>query len=385
MSHPFCLWKSALACGLLSLAALTAHAQPANIKWRTNYSAAREESEKKQMPLVIYFTRPACVYCDKLESTTYRDPRILAALGDKVIPLKLNGLEHSSLAEKLGVNLYPTLIIARPDAQYETLVGYQEAEVLNDKITRVLLSVKPNETIVKDFENAKQWEAAGEYARAVLALRTVLDDNRARPVHKAAEELLQKIEKRAEDRMALAKDLQAKGKLAEALEALSEVQTQFAGLKTANDAVELSTKIASSNTQLRAELRAKRLRDLTTQAEAFYKSKDYIPCLDRCELINREFGDLPEARRAFAIASEIKNNPEWLQGAADVMTDRLGGIWLALADNHLKRGEPKRAEFYLQRVVVVFPGSRLAESAQIRLSQIRASTPTSNEIGASRP
>src|SRR5207302_7148612 len=102
-------------------------------------------------------------------------------------------------------------------------------------------------------------------------------------------------------------------------------------------------------------------------------------------IINRDFGDLPEARKAYALAAEIKNNPQWMQAASDVMTDRLGGMWLDLADYHLKSGEPKRAEFYLRRVVAVFPASRLAESAQIRLGQLQATMPTGSEIGATRP
>ena len=82
------------------------------------------------------------------------------------------------------------------------------------------------------------------------------------------------------------------------------------------------------------------------------------------------------------MAAEIKNNPEWLQGAADVMTDRLAGIYLALADSYLKRGEVQKAEIYLKRVIQMFPGSRLAESAQIRLTQLQASMPARTEANA---
>jgi tetratricopeptide (TPR) repeat protein len=383
MCYPFKIGKAVLACGLLALAAVSANAQ--EIKWRTSYAAAREESEKKNIPLLIYFTRPACVYCDKLEATTYRDPRILAALSDKVVPLKINGLDQPKLTESLGITAYPTIVLARPDAQYEVHVGYQEPGFMHDKLAHLISVSRPNELGSVDYENAKKWEAVGEYGRAVSALKNVLDDSKSKAQHTSAQELLDKIERRADERLTLAKSLQASGKLAEAMEALTDLQQQFAGLKAANDAAELANKLGTANTQLRAELRHKRLRELTAQAEDFYRSKDYIPCLDRCELINREFGDLPEARKAYALAAEIKNNPEWLQGAADVMTDRLGTIWLALADNHLKRGEPKRAEFYLQRVVSVFPGTRLAESAQIRLTQLRATMPATSEIGATRP
>jgi TolA-binding protein len=57
------------------------------------------------------------------------------------------------------------------------------------------------------------------------------------------------------------------------------------------------------------------------------------------------------------------------------MSDRLGGLYLSLADSLLKRGQPQRAEFYLQRVIQAFPGSRQAESAQIRLTQLQGVQP----------
>jgi hypothetical protein len=97
------------------------------------------------------------------------------------------------------------------------------------------------------------------------------------------------------------------------------------------------------------------------------------------------YGDLPEGRQAFALAAELKNNPQWLQAAADVMSDRLGGLYLALADSYLKRGEVQKAEFYLKRVVQAFPGSRLAESAQVRLTQLQSSSPGRTEPQSAGP
>ncbi len=381
MTNPLLPWKAVLTCGLFALAAGAGMAQePAGIKWRTSYAAAREESEKQNVPLLIYVSKPACFYCDKARDTTFRDPRILAAFNDKIVPLKVDLSDQPDLVSKLGVTSFPTFILARPDAQYETFVGYQDAEFLHEKITRVVALLKPKEVISRDFENAVKWEAGGEYARAISALRNVLDDNKSKPLQKNAQELLQKIEKRAEDRLAQAKDLQAKAKSVEALEALADVRHRFAGLKIANDAGDLAAAITQANRQLGAELRLKRLRELTAQAEEFYKSKDYIPCLDRCEVINRDFGDLPEAMKAYALAREIKNNPQWMRSAADVMADRLGTIWLDLADSCLKGGQPKEAEYYLRRVVGVFPATRMAESAQIRLNQLQAIMPTGNEI-----
>lgn len=387
MLHPQFPSRLALTCVLLALTSFPALAQEAgSIKWRTDYNAARKESETKNLPVFIDFVRPACAPCERMEQITFRDARIVKVLNDKFIPLKINGFEEATLASRLGVSAYPTLVLAAPDGRIvKNMIGFQEADSLNDQLLTLLASITPPDAFQKDYDNALKWEAAGDFARAISAARTILDSGKAPTMQKNAQELIAKIEKRADDRLAQARDLNAKGKSLESLEALVEIQRTFAGLQASREAADLIAQVSKANEGAKVALRAKRVRELLTQAQDFYKTKDYIPCLDRCEVIIANYGDLPEGQQAFALASEIKNNPEWLQNAADVMTDRLGGLYLALADSYLKRGEVQRAQFYLQRVVQAFPGSSVAESAQIRLTQLRGTSPGAKTVESARP
>jgi outer membrane protein assembly factor BamD (BamD/ComL family) len=383
-------WKLMLACSLLALGlptASAAQAQEAGVKWRTDYHAARKEAEIKKLPLLIDFWRPACPPCEKMDYYTFRDPRILSTLNGKFIPLKINGLEDTQLAGHLQINSFPTIVLATPDGRIacDPLVGFKEADVLHEHLQRLITSLKPSDAMKRDYDNALKWEAGGEYPRAIAALRDILDGEKGRPLQKNAQELLQKIEKRAENQLARAKELRDNGQAAEALEILTDMVRQYPGLQVSKNASDMIGKLVQDNAQLKTAQRNKRALELLTQARDFYKSKDYIPCLDRCEILLANYGDLPEGQQAFALAAEIKNNPEWLQNAADVMTDRLGGLYLALADSYLKRGEVRRAEFYLKRVVQAFPGSRLAESAQIRLNQLQGTTPLRTDVQSARP
>jgi len=378
-------WRWIVGCSLLAALAPSVPCQEAGaINWRTDYNAARKEAEAKKLPLLIDFWRPACPPCERLEQTTFRDPRIMTALTNKFIPLKINGLESSELASFLKINSFPTVVLATPEGRIvsDPMIGYHDADFLHDKLQAVIASLTPSDTMKRDFENALKWDAAGDFTRAISAVRTILDNEKARTLHKDATDLLQRIEKRAEIQLTRARELKDKGQIAESLEVLTEAQRLFAGLQASKDAGEMIIKIAQSNSQLKAEQRSRRALELLGQARDFYKTKDYIPCLDRCEVILGNYGDLPEGQQAFALAAEIKNNPEWLQNAADVMTDRLGGLYLALADSYLKRGEVKKAEFYLKRVVQAFPGSRLAESAQIRLAQLQSTSPVRDPMSA---
>jgi thioredoxin-like negative regulator of GroEL len=372
---------------LLALGSARLNAQDTpTIKWRTDYFAARKEAEAKNLPVLIDFVRPNCPPCAKMEQYTFTDARILKSLNEKFIPLKINGLEDAQLASHLNISLFPTLVLATPDGRIaQTLIGYQDADILHDHLQRVLASITPSNAMQKDYQNALKWEASGDHPRALLALKNILEDSKGGALQKNALELWKKIEKRADERLAQVKGQIDRGQQVEALDSLTELQRQFPGLPASTEASDLIAKLLQSNGDLKNAQRTRRVRELLVQAQDFYKSKDYIPCLDRCEIILGKYGDLPEGQQAFALAAEIKNNPEWLQAAADVMTDRLGGVYLALSDSYLKRGETRLAQVYLQRVIQAFPGSRMAESAQIRLTQLQGIPPEKKGVESARP
>jgi thioredoxin-like negative regulator of GroEL len=360
-------------------------AAAAEIRWRADYATALKEAQEKNLPLVIDFGTPNCYWCKKLDETTFRDPKVIALMNERYIPLKVDGEKELNLVQVLRIMSYPTLVLAAPDKRIlGTLEGFQDADRLHDSLQRALVSLAPADWANRDLQNAMKWATGGDFARAIPALRTLLEDDKAKPLHTKAGKLLQEIEQKAGQRLAFAKQLQEKGQLSEAIEALTETMRLFPGLESTKTAAGMLAQMAQ-NPEVRNQHRSKRARDLLGQAKDYYQNKEYIPCLDRCEVLLAGYGDLPESQEASRLAGEIKNNPEWLQGACDLMGERLGSLYLSLADSLLRRGEPQRAEYYLQRIIQAFPGSRQAESAQIRLTQLQTLTPRKTEAQSAGP
>ncbi len=123
--------------------------------------------------------------------------------------------------------------------------------------------------------------------------------------------------------------------------------------------------------EVRRLQKIKRSAELLAQAKDFFKNREFVPCLDRCEVLLSSYGDLPEGQEASLIRNEIKSNPEWMQGAVDALNDRLATLELDLANALLRKAQPQQAEIHLQRVLHQFPGTRQAESAQIRLAELQ--------------
>jgi thioredoxin-like negative regulator of GroEL len=354
----------------------------AEIRWRTDYAAALKEAQDRNLPLVIDFGTVNCYWCKKLDESTFRDAKIIRAMNERFVPLRIDGEKEPTLVQLLKITSYPTVVLAAPDKRIiGNMEGFQEADKFHESLQRALVSLTPADWMMRDYQNASKWAAAGDFARAIPLLRTLLEDAKAKPLHPQAGKLLQDIEEKAAERLATARQMHDRGQTGQAIEALTETMRLFPGLETTKTvAATLASMVRTPDGQNQQRIR--RARELLTQARDFYQSKDYVPCLDRCEILVSGFGDLPEGQEANKLAIEIKGNPEWLQGACDTLGDRLGVLYLALADSLLKRGDPQRAEFYLHRVIQGFPGSRHAESAQIRLTQLQSLYPRKTETAA---
>ena len=345
------------------------------VNWRSDYSSARKEAQEKGLPLIIDFGTKTCFFCNKLDQTTFRDPKVIGVMNDRFVPLKVDAEVDVQLASSLRISSYPTVVLAGPDGKIlGTMVGYKEAGDFHENLQRALATVTSPDWMQRDVQLATKWIQGGDYARAISTLRTIMDDGKGGPAQGTAEKLLKELDQKGAERLAKAKELGDKGQSGEAIEVLTETMRVFPGLQAAKDASEMMALIAQGP-GIRNQQRGKRARELLFQAKDFYKNREYIPCLDRCEVLVGSYGDMAEGQEASQIVSEIKSNVDWLQNATDTMSDRLGGLQLALADALLKKGQPQRAEVYLQRVIQAFPGSRQAESAQIRLGQLQG-TPT---------
>ncbi|MCI0641355.1 MAG: DUF255 domain-containing protein [Gemmataceae bacterium] len=362
------VWIVAFVSGTLQTAPVISQ-EP--IKWRPDYNVARKEAQDKGLPLVLDFGTQSCYWCRKLDETTFRDPKVIGVLNERFVAIKIDAQREPALTSSLRITAFPTLVLAAPDGKILAAIeGYQDAARLYESLHRALAVLSPPEWMERDYKLALQWLQKEEYGQATNALRNIVADGKVRPLQINAQRLLDDLERKATFQLAKARDLQEKGQSEEAYKELAEIVRNFPGLKTSNIAAEQLAK-AAQRSEAGNELRTRRAGELLTQARDFFKNREFILCLDRCEVLAASYGDLIEGQEAARIANEVRANTEWLQNAADTLAERLGGLYLALADTHLRRGNHQQGEFYLQRVVQAFPGSRQAETAQIRLGQLQ--------------
>jgi len=107
--------RMAAGCVIVLLWVGSAGAQ--DVRWRPDYSAARKEAAATGKPLLLDFGSESCLWCRKLDATTFRDRAIVELVNEKFVPVKVDGERDQRLAQSVGVEAFPTLAIVTAEGR----------------------------------------------------------------------------------------------------------------------------------------------------------------------------------------------------------------------------------------------------------------------------
>ena len=354
-----------------------AAAQPARsvpVVWRTDYNTARKEAQEKGLPLLVVIGSDDCFYCRKLEAGPLKDAAVADLIATGFIPLKLNATRAPELAKALKVQLYPTTVLAAPDGKIHAFIeGYLEADRLAEQLKRTATAVSTADWAARDFNEASKALAASDYPRAVSLLKGVANEAGDKPVGVKAQQLLDDVERVAAGTLAQAKQLEQQGRTAAAMDALADAVKRYAGTRAAADAATQLAGLAERPAELQ-QTRVRVARDLLAVARDDFRTGRLYDCIQKCEQIATGYPELPEARDANALLSDIKSNPERLAKACDQMNDRTAAMYMALAESWAKKGLSGEAAACLKKVMALCPNSRHADLAQAELTKLNGRT-----------
>jgi thioredoxin-related protein len=369
---------STLLCSLVVFLTTATSSPAQEVKWRTDYVMALKEAADSGKPLFVNVGTENCYWCKQLDLRTFKDAPLVAVINERCVPLKIDAARHAYLVQALRVQSYPTLVFASPDGTIlKFKEGFMESPALREQIVKVLAKVGTPDWMRRDFEAAQRAITESDNPRAIVLLRNVADDGKDRPIQVKARTMLQDLEKQAAERAAQAKELANSGKTTEAIAAINQINRVYPGTLAARESKQLMLRLASRG-EFDAIERKRHAEDLLKQARQDYRGQQYLSCLDRCEILSAQYADFPEGEEGERLAADIKSNPEWTRQACEQLGERLSLLYLSLADSWLKKGQPQQAVFYLDQVIKMFPGSRHAEMARVRVARLRG-TPSASD------
>ena len=107
----------------------------AGICWIDSVDAAWKTAKERDGLLLLFITSKNCLYCKKMQRTTYADPEVVRLIGDHYVAVTARADNIPELVKKLKVRTYPTTLIISPGAQVlATMPGYVSADKLCERL-----------------------------------------------------------------------------------------------------------------------------------------------------------------------------------------------------------------------------------------------------------
>ena len=100
---------------LAAFCAVCSNLRAAEIQWHTSLRQAQQQDASFHRPLLVYFESSNCVFCRKLEHTTWSDARVAARVAAGFVPLRINSRRSAELVRQLGVKVFPTTLVVSPE------------------------------------------------------------------------------------------------------------------------------------------------------------------------------------------------------------------------------------------------------------------------------
>ena len=112
----------------------------AQVRWNDGLEAAMSRAERQGTPVLVNFYADWCVWCKRLESTTFADRQVASLLAAEVIPVRLDvDGDGRDLSREMGVSGLPTTVVLSPDGrEVGRINGYQPPAAFREQLSSIL-------------------------------------------------------------------------------------------------------------------------------------------------------------------------------------------------------------------------------------------------------
>ena len=87
------------------------------VAWERWTPAVFAQAKQQKRLVLVDFTAEWCGYCKKMDKTTWRDPQVLAIIGENYIPVRVEDEVDKELAEKYRDYGRPAIVVLDGDGK----------------------------------------------------------------------------------------------------------------------------------------------------------------------------------------------------------------------------------------------------------------------------
>ena len=108
-----------------------------DIPWSTDIEGSLQKAAAAGRPVLMEFTADWCMYCKRMEKTTFVDPRVVKFVNQHYVAVRIDADEHKQLIADLDIKGLPAILVVSPTLQIiERIPGFQTPEALLAKLNR---------------------------------------------------------------------------------------------------------------------------------------------------------------------------------------------------------------------------------------------------------
>lgn len=121
--------------GLIVCSLAVGTARAASPIWQTDAEAAFKTSKQEQRPLLLYVGMENCIFCRKMERTTFADEAVVKSLQTEFVTATVQAEKRADLVKWFKITSFPTTVIVSPDGK---VIDYLPGYVAPDKMKQRL-------------------------------------------------------------------------------------------------------------------------------------------------------------------------------------------------------------------------------------------------------
>ncbi|HEY5387311.1 MAG TPA: DUF255 domain-containing protein, partial [Thermoleophilia bacterium] len=139
------------------------------IEWRPWSEAAFAEAHKLGRPILLSLSAVWCHWCHVMDETSYSDPRVIAAVNEGFVPIRVDNDRHPDVNRRYNMGGWPTTAFLAASGDPITGATYMPPEQLLPALARVREFFAANRTALLALGSVEHAHAAdAEAARAQL-------------------------------------------------------------------------------------------------------------------------------------------------------------------------------------------------------------------------
>ena len=146
----------------------------AEIRWRPWGEPAFAEARRLGRPVLLSLSAVWCHWCHVMDETSYSDPRVIAAVNEHFVPVRVDNDRHPDVNRRYNMGGWPTTAFLAASGDVLTGATYLPPDQMLESLARVKAFFDANQAAIAALEGERAHDGDG----AALAMLTGMPLNR---------------------------------------------------------------------------------------------------------------------------------------------------------------------------------------------------------------